>query len=156
MTIPTVLFVCTHNGARSRIAETFTRLAAPGRVDVCSASYDSGEIKALPVAVMKEVGVELPTAAPKSVYNRFRDKEVFDYVVKLCDAATTQECPVFLCTVDTLYEKAATSLTWSIPSFKSLGGTDEEKKAGARQIRDQIKAKVLELLSQLGIEPDSA
>jgi len=120
-----VLFVCTHNGARGRLAKAFTEQAAPGRVDAYCASFETGQIKSLPVAVSKEIGIDLETGAPKSVFDRYRDKEVFDHVIKLCDAASTQQCPVFLSTVDTLYEKTAQSLTWQIPSFNSLRGDDE-------------------------------
>jgi len=108
----------------------------------------------LPVAVLKEIGLDLETSAPKSVFDRYRDKEVFDYVIKLCDAASTQQCPVFLNTVDTLYEKAAETVTWQIPSFKTLGGNDEERLAGARDIRDRIKQEVLEFLSQLATDAE--
>jgi protein-tyrosine-phosphatase len=54
-----VLFVCTHNGTRSRIAEEFAKLAAYGRIDAYSASFESDKIGPLPVSVMNEVGVGL-------------------------------------------------------------------------------------------------
>jgi len=149
-----ILFVCTHNGARGRIAKAFTDQAAPGRVDAYCASFESGRIMSHPVDVLKETGLDLDTSAPKSVFDRYRDKEVFDYVIKLCDAASTQQCPVLLSTVDTLYEKAAQSVTWQIPSLKSLRGDDEEKLAGAREFRDRIKKKVSEFISQIGIDTE--
>ncbi len=154
MNPPRILFVCTHRGARSRIAEEFARRLAPGRVAAQSASFDRGKIGALPVEAMRELGVDLPAPAPKTVFERFKDQEVYDYVVTLCDRVTSEMCPVFLTHVDTLYARTAERLTWSIPDFGSVTGTDDERRAGARRIRDQIKAEVTEFLSRLGIAPE--
>jgi arsenate reductase len=149
-----VLFVCTHNGARSRIAEEFANLAAPGRIDVCSASIEAEKTGPLPVFVMKEVGVELRTSPPKSIFERFREKELFDYVIAICDPESKEQVPIFLSGVDTLYHKTAQRLNWIVPNFRSISGTDEDKKAKARLVRDRIKAEVLNFLSQLGIKSD--
>ncbi|MFH1029435.1 MAG: hypothetical protein V1791_15660, partial [Pseudomonadota bacterium] len=116
----------------------------------------SDKIGPLPVAIMNEIGVELQTSPPKSVFERFRDKEVFDYVVALCDPDSNEQVPVFLNNLDTLYNKTAQRLNWSIPNFRSLSVKDENRKAKARQIRDRIKTEVLNFLSQLGINSDFA
>ena len=145
-----VLFVCTHNGARSRIAEAFARRAAAERIEPYSASLESDRIGPLPVTVMNEVGVDLPTAPPKSVFDRHRDQERFDYVIALCDPVGGEQVPVFLANVDVLYDETATRLNWAIPNFRSLSGTNDERLAGARQIRDRIQTEVLSFLAQLG------
>ena len=98
-----VLFVCTHNGARSRIAEEFTKRAAVEQVDSYSASLESDRIGPLPVCVMKEIGIELPTAPPRSVFERYRDQERFDYVVTLCDPASNEQAPVFTAGLDVVF-----------------------------------------------------
>jgi arsenate reductase len=148
-----VLFVCTYHGARSWIAEAFTKQLAPGKIEAYSSSFEPGKIGALSIAVMKEIGIDLPTEAAKSVFDRYKEKEVFDYVITLCHEATTEQCPVFQTNVDVLYAKKAERLSWSIPDFKSLKGTDEERLAEARKIRDLIKRKVIKFLSQVGIDP---
>jgi arsenate reductase len=150
-----ILFVCTHNGARSRIAEEFAKRAAFAGIEVYSSSFESEEIGALPVAVMDEVRIVLPTSPPKPVFDRFKEKESFDYVVAICDPASNEQVPVFLASIDSLYKKTARRLTWHIPNFRSSSGTAEEKKARAREIRDQIKTEVINFLSQLGLEPNS-
>ncbi len=139
MAILRVLFVCTHNGARSRRAEEFAELAASGRIEAFSSSFESEKIGPLPVSVMKEIGVELRTSPPKSVFERFKDKEAFDYVVGICDPDSNEQVPVFLNNLDTLYNKTAQRLNWSIPNFRSLSFKDEDRKTKARQIRDRIK-----------------
>jgi arsenate reductase len=150
-----VLFVCTFSGARSLIAEKFTNQFAHGKIEAYSSSFESGKIGLLPIAVMKEIGIDLPTDPPKSVWDRYMDKEAFDWVVTLChEISGLQQCPIFKENVDDLYAGNARLLSWSVPPFSSLGGSDEEKKAGARKIRDQIKHEVLTFLFQLGIGPN--
>jgi len=152
MRIPRVLFVCTYNGSRSRIAEEFTKQLSLGKIEAYSSSFESGKIGPLPIAVMKEIGIELPMTAPKSVFDRHRQKEIFDYVVTLCHETTKEQCSVFKANVDVCFAKNAERLSWSIPDFKSLSGTDEERTAEARKIREQIKREVLAFLSRIGIE----
>jgi arsenate reductase len=157
MKIPRVLFVCTYFGTRSLIAEKFTKQLASGKIEAYSSSFESGKISPLAIAVMNEIGINLPTNAPKSVWDRFMDKEAFDWVVTLCDETSSgQQCPIFKENVDGLYAENAKRLSWSVPAFDSLSGTDEEQKAGARKIRDQIKSEVLKFLSRIGIEADIA
>ena len=149
MTPLRVLFVCTHNGARSRIAEEFARRAAAERVEPCSASLESDTIGPLPVFVMREVGIELPTAPPKSVFERYQDRERFDYVITLCDPSSGEQALHFLADVDALYDETAQRVNWVIANFRALSGTEEERKAGARQIRDRIQTEVATFLSRL-------
>jgi len=155
MKIPRVLFVCTFSGARALMAEKFVNQLAPGKIEAYSSSFESGKIGPVPVAVMKEIGIDLPADAPKPVWDRYMEKEAFDWVITLChEISGMQRCPIFRENVDDLYAENAKMLSWSVPPFSSLGGSDEEKKAGARKIRDQIKHEVLSFLGQIGIEAD--
>lgn len=150
-----VLFVCTHNGARSRIAEEFTRLIAADRIEAASSSFESETIGPLPVSAMREVGVELPTAPPKSVFERFKAGEKFDHVIAICDPGSAEQVPIFLSGVDTLYDETAERLNWSVPNFRSISGSDEDKIEKARRIRDRIKSEVVQFLSELGNDTDA-
>jgi arsenate reductase len=151
-----ILFVCTYGGARSRIAEEFVRRSAPDKIEAYSSSFESGKIGPLPINAMREVGIDLPAETPKSVFERYKEREVFDYVISLCHEATTEQCPVFKTNIDTLYARDAERISWSIPDFKSLSGTEEERKAGAREIRDKIKSEVILFLAQIGIDAEIA
>ena len=123
-----VLFVCTYHGARSRIAEEFIKRSAPGKIEAHSSCFESGKIGPLPIDVMREVGIDLSAEAPKSVFERHKERGIFDYVIILCNEATAEQCPVFKANVDALYAKEAQRINWSIPDFKSLNGTEEEKR----------------------------
>jgi len=156
MKILRVLFVCTHNGARSKIAEEFAKLSAGGRIEAHSASFESENIGPIPISVMTEIGIALQSSPPKSIFEVVKDNESFDYVIALCDPASPEHVPIFLSAVDKLYHKATKRLNWSIPNFRSISGTDEDKKTKARQIRDEIKTKVLDFIAQHGIDSDFA
>lgn len=156
MEIKKVLFVCTYQGARSRIAEEFIKQGAPGKIEVHSSCFESGKIGPLPIEVMREVGICLPTEAPKSVFDRYKEREIFDYVISLCQEDTMEQCPIFQTNIDALYAKKAKRINWSVSDFKSLSGSEEERKAGAREIRDQIKSEVVSFLSHIGIDTDIA
>jgi len=134
------------------MAEEFTKLAAPGRIEASSSSFESEKIGPLPVLVMKEMGVLLETSPPKSIFERLKHREEFDFIVAICDPASDEQVEVFISSVDTLYGKTAQRLIWSIPNFRSLSGTDEERKEGARKLRDRIKTEILRFLSSLNIE----
>ena len=59
-----------------------------------------------------------------------------------------------MASVDALYDETAQRANWVIPNFRSLTGTEEERKTGARQIRDRIRTEVATFLSQLGLNTD--
>jgi len=151
-----VLFVCTYQGARSRIAEEFIKRSASSKIEAHSSCFESEKIGPLPIEVMREVGIDLPAEAPKSVFERYKERDVFDFVITLCHEAATEQCPIFKTSVDTLYAKKAERISWSIPDFKSLSGTEEERKAGAREIRDKIKSEVIAFLARIGIDAEIA
>jgi arsenate reductase len=149
-----VLFVCTYQGARARIAEEYVKQIAPGKIEAYSSCFDPGKITPLPIDVMREVGITISAESPESVFKLYRDGEVFDYVITLCFDATTELCPVFKTSVDAMYAKEAEMIYWSIPNFLSLRGTEEEKKDGARAIRDEIKSEVISFLKGIGIDAE--
>ena len=151
-----VLFVCTYHGARSRIAEEFVKQIAPGRIEAYSSCFDPFRISPLPIDVMREVGIDLPTESPKPIFYRHKERDIFDYVICLCHEVSTEQCPLFKRYIDALYAKKVETISWSIPDFKSLSGTEEEKEAGARKIRDKIKSEVISFLAQIGIDAEIA
>jgi arsenate reductase len=151
-----VLFVCTHHGARSRIAEEFAKRIAPGKIEAYSSCFDPWKIGPLPIEVMREVGIDLPVESSKSVFRRQKERDVFDYVISVCYEASTEQCPLFRRSIDVIYGKKAETISWSIKDFKALNGTKEERKAGAREIRDKIKSEVISFLTKIGIGAEIA
>jgi arsenate reductase len=126
-----VLFVCTHNSARSQMAEGFLRHHAGYTFEAFSAGTEPGALNPLAAQAMAEDGIDISRQQAKSV-DAFLE-ETFDYVVTVCDDAN-ETCPVF--------PNARNRLHWSFPDPSRAEGTAEERLAAFRSVRDDIEARV--------------
>ena len=129
-----VLFVCIHNSARSQMAEAWLNHLYGERFEAHSAGLTAGKLNPLAVAVMKEVGIDISHKQTQTVFSHFNKGELFSYVVTVCDEASAEQCPVFPGTAKRLH--------WSFPDPSQLTGTEEERLAKVRIIRDDIKAAI--------------
>lgn len=135
-----VLFVCNEHGARSRIAERFAREDARELIEASSAAFDPKRIGGgPPIEAMAEVEMKFPSEAVPSVFDLYREGRTYDYVVTMCREATSATCPEFQRSVNAMFKQEAVRLAWEVPDFKTLEGSDEERQAEARRIRDQIR-----------------
>ncbi len=87
-----VLFICTHNSARSQMAEGFLNAYYGDRYEGFSAGIEPKKINEYAIEVMREVGIDISSHTSKSV-ERFRGVHL-DYVVTVCDNAR-EVCPFF-------------------------------------------------------------
>ncbi len=133
-----VLFVCVHNAARSRMAEAFLNQLAGDRFEAESAGLEPAAPNPLAIEVMKEVGIDISTNPPMSVFEFYKQNRLYFYVVSVCDEAAEQ-CPIF--------PGFAKMLHWSFEDPAGVVGSYEEKLARTRQIRDRIKEKVEEFIA---------
>jgi arsenate reductase len=131
-----VLFICTHNSARSQMAEGFLSRLGAGRFEARSAGTEPGALHPLAIQVMAEHGIDISGHRAKGL-DAFL-KEPFDYVITVCDDAN-ETCPVF--------PNARHRLHWSFPDPSRAEGTREERLAFFRAIRDAIRARVEEFLT---------
>lgn len=123
-----VLFVCTHNSARSQMAEGLLRRLFGNRYEVMSAGTDPAGINQFAIEVMKEIGIDISGHRSKSV-GEMLDTEP-DIVVTVCDNAETS-CPTF--------PGGGKKIHKSFEDPVTVGGSDEEKLAAFRRVRDEIK-----------------
>ncbi len=130
-----VLFVCTHNSARSQMAEGWLRHLAGDRYDAHSAGMEATLVRQLAVEAMAEVGVNISGQESKTL-DRYLG-EPWDYVVTVCDSAN-QACPVF--------PGGKRRLHWSIPDPSAARGTEEEQLTVYRRVRDNIRERIEELV----------
>jgi arsenate reductase len=133
-----VLFLCTHNSARSQMAEGLLRAVYADRYEAYSAGVESTSIDPRAVLVMKEIGVDISTQRSKST-DEFQDI-IFDLAITVCDRAK-QACP--FCSTDLkLPTKSPTAREVIHRSFDDpalASGSDEEQLKVFRQVRDEIK-----------------
>ncbi len=126
-----VLFLCTHNSARSQIAEGFLRSMAGDRFEVASAGTEATQVPPLAVRAMMEIGVDVSRHTSKIV-DQFV-AQPWDYVITVCDAAN-EACPMF--------PKKSSRLHWSFDDPSQATGSDDSKLEVFRQVRDQIKRRI--------------
>lgn len=91
-----VLILCTHNSARSQMAEALTRDAARRLgvpLDVHSAGTEATRLKDEAKTVMAELGLDLSGHTSKTLWD-VPDAQNFDYVITVCDSAAAA-CPVY-------------------------------------------------------------
>jgi arsenate reductase len=126
-----VLFVCTHNSARSQMAEGFLRALGGERFEVESAGTEATTVNPFAIQAMAEEGIDISTHESKTL-DRFVDQP-FDLVITVCDDAA-EACPVF--------PHARERRHWSFPDPSKARGTDEERFAVFARVRDAIRQRV--------------
>jgi len=149
MTKPRILFVCTFFGGRARIAELYAMQMAQEQVEAFSSGFEAGRLGGLPLEVMSEENLSLSIDPLTTIFERYANNQVFDYVITLCNEASTEQCPVFRTSVDMVYGKDAEIRNCSVMDFITLQGLPVEKLEGAREIRDSIKDNVSEFLLEI-------
>jgi arsenate reductase len=128
-----VLFVCTHNSARSQMAEGLLRSVAGDRYESYSAGTEATAVRPEAVAVMREIGIEISGQESKTVERYIPER--WDSVITVCDDAN-ESCPVF--------PGGAERLHWSFTDPSRTTGDETARLAVFRQVRDQIRARVEE------------
>jgi arsenate reductase len=124
-----VLILCTHNSARSQMAEGFLRELAGDRVEVESAGTEQTEVRPEAIEAMQKYGIDISGQTSKTL-DRFVDQP-WDYVITVCDQAN-ESCPVF--------PGAKHRLHWSIadPSRVQGAGRQEAFDRVARELRQRL------------------
>jgi arsenate reductase len=123
-----VLFLCTHNSARSQMAEGLLRHLAGDRFEVMSAGTEATHVRPLAVRAMDEVGIDISGQESKTL-DRYVG-EPSDYVITVCEEAN-EACPFF--------PGAAERLHWSLPDPAAAQGTEEERLEVFRSVRDLLR-----------------
>ena len=126
-----VLFLCTHNSARSQMAEGLLRHLAGDRFEAFSAGTDATRVRPLAIRAMAELGVDIAGQESKTL-ERYLG-EPFDEVITVCDAAN-EACPVF--------PGARSRRHWSFDDPSRATDTEEEQLAVYRRVRDEIRARI--------------
>ena len=122
-----VLFICTHNSARSQIAEGYMKAKYGDRFEAFSAGTQVTRVHPMAIAVMQEIGIDISQHRSKLI-DEFYGLGI-ETVVTVCDTAN-KACPFFPGAKEVIYQ--------SFPDPSALTGSDEEVKAGFRRVRNEI------------------
>jgi protein-tyrosine-phosphatase len=127
-----VLFVCVENAGRSQIAETFFRKFTENKFNVISAgTIPSAKLNSIVVEVMKEIGIDIAGQSPKTLSDSMISNSFRTINMGCMDK---ESCPA-------LFVKDV--INWNIPDPK------EKTIEQVREIRDQIKSEVLNLIATI-------
>jgi arsenate reductase len=122
-----VLFVCTHNSARSQMAEGLLRHLAGDRYEAFSAGTEVSSVRPEAISVMAELGIDISDQHSKSV-DQFVGQQ-FAWVITVCDRAR-ESCPYF--------PGAEQTAHWGFDDPAEAQGSDEERLHVFRRVRDEI------------------
>lgn len=135
-----VLFLCTHNSARSQMAEGLLRAMGSDRFEVMSAGTEQTHVRPKAIEAMAELGIDIGHQTSKTL-DRFVNQR-FDVVITVCDDAN-ESCPVF--------PNAGQRWHWSIDDPSKATGSQEERMNAFRGARDEMKRRIEdEIINKVG------
>ena len=129
-----VLFLCTHNSARSQLAEGILRHMGGDRVEAYSAGSAPTEVHPEVLTILRELGADPARHYAKSL-ERYRG-ESFDYVITVCDRVR-EICPSFA--------GDPAQAHWSFPDPLELGDPDQRRRM-LRTITTELQTRIRYLL----------
>ena len=126
-----VLFLCTHNSARSQMAEAFLNELGAERFEAFSAGTQARGLHPLAIQAMAEAGIDISLQQSKTL-DTFGDQR-FDLLVTVCDEAN-EACPYFA--------NARERRHWSFPDPSAVAGDDATRFAAFVGVRDAIRERI--------------
>ena len=132
-----VLFLCTGNSARSQMAEGLLKNYDKGRFEVASAGVAPAGVNPNAISVMKEIGIDISDQTSDQISRGMLDQA--EQLITLCGDAR-ESCPVVPARVEKRH--------WDLEDPARAEGTEEQVLAKFREIRDQIKKHVEELVKE--------
>ncbi len=138
--MPKVLFVCTHNSARSQMAEAYLKKAAGDRFEVESAGVEPGKLNPYVVRALAEDGIDISGKQTQSAFDLLKKGRFYNFVIAVCSKEAADRCPVF--------PGQAQRFVWPFPDPSTFTGSDDQIMAQVREVRDAIKARVQQFLRE--------
>lgn len=133
---PLLYFICTGNSCRSQMAEGFARALGGDRLDVASAGLAPSTVNPMAIEVMQEAGVDISGHTSKAIDATLLARA--SVVVTLCGDAN-ERCPAV--------PGSARRLHWDLPDPARVSGTEAERRAAFRAVRDRIRRHVEALVA---------
>ena len=134
---PKILFLCTTNSARSQMAEAFLKKYGGDKFEAYSAGLEPKAVHPYTEQVMQEIGISLTEQHSKS-FREYMGKVHFSFLITVC-AEAEEKCP-------TTFPGVGQRLHWSFEDPAAFEGSDDEKAAKYREVRDKIEQKIKEWL----------
>ncbi len=126
-----VLFLCTHNSARSQMAEGILRHLSGGRIEAISAGSQPTNLHPLAIQTMAKMGIDISQQRSKHL-EEFLDQS-FDYIVTVCDRVR-EACPTFPGDPERVH--------WSFIDPTTVEGTEQERSRAFEQVALQLMNRI--------------
>ena len=126
-----VIFVCTHNSARSQMAEGMLRAWGGDRFEVFSAGTEATRVRPEAIAVMGEIGIDIGGQESKTLEPFMGD--AFSWLITVCDQAR-ESCPVI--------PGVSQQAHWSIEDPSGIEGDEATRLAAFREARDILRDRI--------------
>ena len=158
MTKTKILFLCTHNSARSQMAEGLLRHFYGDKYEVFSAGTNPTSVHPLAIKALSEIGIDISKQYSKSI-DEFGDVEI-DLAVTVCRSSAKTNCvlcssPMVMGRPELVNAKLHKTKHYQLHGFidpSDAEGTEEERLAAFRSVRDQIKDWIIQQFAELDIE----
>ena len=138
--MPKVLFVCTHNSARSQMAEAYLKKFAGDKFDVESAGLEAGKLNPYVVRALRAEGIDITGHPTQDVFALLKQGRFYNFVVAVCSKEAADRCPIF--------PGRAKRMVWSYPDPSTFTGSDEEIMAQVRVVRDAIRERIRQFVHE--------
>lgn len=126
------------------MAEAFLNTLGQGKFLAESAGLEPGLLNPFVVESMAAIGYDISANQTNSVFEFYKQGRKYDVVVKVCDQANGQRCPIFPSTI--------TTLTWNFTDPSSFEGSNSEKLLKTNIVRDQIRTRIEEFIRVFEID----
>lgn len=158
MTKLRILFLCNHNSARSQMAEGLLRNLYGEKYEVFSAGTEPTKVHPLAIKVMAEIGIDISGHRSKSM-KEFSDADI-DLAVSVCQSSAKTVCalcsrPISEGRPEVVVERLHRTKNYVVHGFSDpseVEGSEEERLAGFRRVRDEIREWIIEEFADLKIE----
>ena len=139
-----VLFLCTHNSARSQMAEGILRQLAPA-VEVASAGTEATRVHPLAIRAMARQGIDISHQRSKHLAEFAAQR--FDWVITVCDSAR-EACPLFPGDPEQIH--------WSIPDPSAVEGSEAVRFRAFEAAAVDLLGRIRFLVALIGRQPPRA
>lgn len=144
-----ILFLCTHNSARSILGEALATTHPSGLFVGYSAGSSPGtSVNPFAAELTKEMGYDQSLLRSKS-WDEFGlpDAPKMDFIITVCDQAAGEQCPY--------WPGQPVTAHWGFPDPSAVEGSDDDKRRAFRDVMVGLKKRI-EILSAMPLESLSA
>ena len=136
-----VLCLCVHNSARSQMAEAYFNKFGSDLFQVESAGLEPGMLNPYVIRALQEEGIDISGKKTQDVFDLYKEGRTYQYVITVCSKEAAERCPIF--------PGMSRKLHWPFRDPSTFRGSDEEVMAQVREVRDAIREKVREFVSEM-------